>query len=264
MTSNRIFTISEGISKVIKAFDDNEPENLIPEMGIEAVNILKKWWHGYELTTVKFTGDIWAHRGKDTILNEAEKLSLGTGKSVLDLGCGIGGPARILSKNYRCKVTGIDINKEAVIVGNALTRLENLEEYVSLFFGDRKNTSFSDESFDIVWEHAGFGTEDETLNTWKESFRVLKYGGKLITRGKTDLLEKVSDIGFKSFCFYPYLKDEKAKLMMYFISELKKNEDEIINRTSKENFELWYNQKVKSYEKFDSIPFKPGLFIAVK
>ena len=39
----------------------------------------------------------------------AEYSSLGTGKRVLDTGCGLGGPGRYLADRFGCSVTGIDV-----------------------------------------------------------------------------------------------------------------------------------------------------------
>lgn len=52
----------------------------------------------------------------------AANLSLESNIHVLDVGSGIGGPARYFAENYGCRVTGIDITEEFVSVAGALTR----------------------------------------------------------------------------------------------------------------------------------------------
>jgi cyclopropane fatty-acyl-phospholipid synthase-like methyltransferase len=41
---------------------------------------------------------------------------------VLDVGCGLGGAARLVASRYRSRVTGIDLTDEHVETGNALCR----------------------------------------------------------------------------------------------------------------------------------------------
>jgi len=40
----------------------------------------------------------------------AESLKLTSASSVLELGCGLGGPARFIAERYGCSITGIDVH----------------------------------------------------------------------------------------------------------------------------------------------------------
>src|SRR3954447_17166753 len=55
----------------------------------------------------------------------AERLGLAPGKRVLDIGCGIGGPARFFASRHGCRVLGIDLTPEFVAGGTALTRADS-------------------------------------------------------------------------------------------------------------------------------------------
>jgi cyclopropane fatty-acyl-phospholipid synthase-like methyltransferase len=63
-------------------------------------------------------------------------LGLSPSTKILDVGCGIGGPARYLAWKSGCSVTGVDIQEQLVITGNKVTQLVGLEGKVELVAGD--------------------------------------------------------------------------------------------------------------------------------
>ena len=70
------FTISQGIGKVIEAFDKGKVDSLIPKIGKATVDILKKWWHMGRMTCVRITGDIWSPCGEESILVRVGKANI--------------------------------------------------------------------------------------------------------------------------------------------------------------------------------------------
>ena len=48
-------------------------------------------------------------RGRSPTLDLAHRLSIEPGSSVLDIGSGLGGPARTIAANFHCHVTGVDL-----------------------------------------------------------------------------------------------------------------------------------------------------------
>jgi 2-polyprenyl-3-methyl-5-hydroxy-6-metoxy-1,4-benzoquinol methylase len=50
-------------------------------------------------------------RGLAATKELAEGLSLEPGSTVIDVGCGLGGPARYLAATHGCRVTGIDLSR---------------------------------------------------------------------------------------------------------------------------------------------------------
>ena len=50
---------------------------------------------------------------------------------ILDVGCGIGGPARYLASMYGCQVTGIDLTNRYIEAANMLTKLCHLDSLVN-------------------------------------------------------------------------------------------------------------------------------------
>jgi cyclopropane fatty-acyl-phospholipid synthase-like methyltransferase len=62
-------------------------------------------------TTDLATVDEFHIRGRKATLELAEKMNLAADSNVLDIGSGLGGPARTLAETYGCRVTGIDLTQ---------------------------------------------------------------------------------------------------------------------------------------------------------
>jgi SAM-dependent methyltransferase len=67
---------------------------------------------------------------------------------MLDLGCGLGGPARYLAATFGCKVTGIDLSPAFIDSATYLTARCGLSDRVIFQVGDALNLPFDDASFD--------------------------------------------------------------------------------------------------------------------
>ena len=105
-----------------------------------------------------------------------DQLTFSSQTKVLDVGCGLGGPARFVAKRYGSQVTGIDLTAEYVETGNTLCKWVGLDERVALRQGSALAMPFTDRSFDGAYMlHVGMNIEDkETLAD--EVARVLRPG----------------------------------------------------------------------------------------
>lgn len=115
-------------------------------------------------------------RGFPATKDLADALPIKHEDRIVDIGCGIGGPARYLAQRFQCHVDGIDITEPFVDAANKLTGLVGLEDYVTIQHGDGQNLPYADRSFD------GGYTQHVTMNIpdrgkfFREAFRVLKPG----------------------------------------------------------------------------------------
>ncbi len=118
-------------------------------------------------------------RGAEVSLELARLLPM-QGAKVLDVGCGIGGPARMLADEMNCEVTGIDLNPEFVRTAGKLSELIGLQDKVNFITGDALQLPFEDQSFEVVWtQHVQMNIEDKT-RFYSEINRVLNNGGTFI------------------------------------------------------------------------------------
>src|SRR5512140_2157700 len=100
-------------------------------------------------------------------------------QEVLDIGCGLGGPARTLAAEFGCRVTGIDLTPEFIRSARLLTDACGLSDRVTFVEGNALAMPFDDGSFDVAWtQHAAMNIEDRAT-LYSEIGRVLKPGGIL-------------------------------------------------------------------------------------
>lgn len=98
--------------------------------------------------------------------------------TVLDIGCGIGGPARYFANAFGCRVTGIDLTEEYVNVAAMLTERCGLGDRVEFKCANALDLPFDDASFDVVFcLNVTMNIEDRT-GFYAEVQRVLKPGGQ--------------------------------------------------------------------------------------
>jgi sterol 24-C-methyltransferase len=107
----------------------------------------------------------------------AKRLDLKPGMKVLDVGCGIGGPARTIARATGAHIIGITINKWHVDRGTALTRQAGLLDKVTLVQGDFLKLPFDDASFDAVYAFDALCYAANVRDVYREIWRVLKPGG---------------------------------------------------------------------------------------
>lgn len=115
--------------------------------------------------------------GRAATRDVLDQLGLQPGWQVLDIGCGVGGPARFAAREYGVRVAGIDLTAEYVEVGQELCRWIGLAERVSLRQGSATSLPFTQGTFDAAYMlHVGMNiAQKEAL--CREAARVLKPGG---------------------------------------------------------------------------------------
>ena len=119
-------------------------------------------------------------RGMEATEEISGLLSVAATDHLLDVGSGIGGPARYMSHRFGCKVTGIDLTSEFCDVASHLTRLMELEAKVDFRQGDALKMPFADASFDGAYSmNVSMNIADKT-GFYQEIRRVLKPGGWLM------------------------------------------------------------------------------------
>lgn len=109
----------------------------------------------------------------------AAQAELAPGLRVLDVGCGIGGPARYLAATHGCHVTGIDLSAKHCEAATELSRWVGLQDLTTFRQGSALALPFPDASFDRVWTQNVQMNIPDKAHFYGEIARVLKPGGKL-------------------------------------------------------------------------------------
>jgi SAM-dependent methyltransferase len=116
-------------------------------------------------------------RGFPATLELGDRLPVEPGDHILDIGCGLGGPARYFARRFDCRVSGIDITEPFVDAGKKLTALLGLSDKVSIDHGDGHRLPYGDGIFDGAYsQHVTMNVADRR-GFFAEAWRVLKPGG---------------------------------------------------------------------------------------
>ena len=117
--------------------------------------------------------------GRESTQELAAQMELRPGLRLLDVGSGIGGPARYFAAEQGCKVTGIDLTEEFVLVARSLTRRTKLDDAVEFLHGSALALPFEVPTFDRAYTiHVCMNIADKPT-LFREVRRVLKPDGLL-------------------------------------------------------------------------------------
>lgn len=117
-------------------------------------------------------------RGFAATAELAELAEITAGMSILDVGSGLGGPARFLAATRGCRVTGVDISEPFVEAARYLTERTGQGGQVSFQIGSALELPFDSGRFDVVLlQHVAMNISDRA-RLYGEIRRVLKPGGR--------------------------------------------------------------------------------------
>lgn len=151
-------------SKILKALQDSGKD----------INSLKR----EDLSSF----DEFHNGGLAATMELASLAGLREGMRVLDVGCGVGGPARTLAAEFGCIVIGIDLTEEYCRAAEMLTARLGMTDKVTFRCGNALDLPFEDESFDVVWmQNASMNIADKAT-LYSEIRRVLRTGGCFATQ----------------------------------------------------------------------------------
>ncbi|HWI84360.1 class I SAM-dependent methyltransferase [Ramlibacter sp.] len=119
-------------------------------------------------------------RGLEATLETARLMPARAGQRILDIGSGLGGPARYVANRFRCHVTGIDLTPEYCELAQHLTRLQKLEDRTSFQQGDALAMPFEAQAFDGAYSMNVSMNIEHKAALYREMHRVLKPGGWLV------------------------------------------------------------------------------------
>jgi sarcosine/dimethylglycine N-methyltransferase len=109
----------------------------------------------------------------------AELAGIDRGAQVVDVGAGLGGPARFLAARYGARVTAVEPTERFRIAGAELNRRAGLAESITTVDGSATRLPVADASTDVVWMQAVAISVPDKRAMARELRRVLRQDGRL-------------------------------------------------------------------------------------
>jgi len=118
-------------------------------------------------------------RGLAATAEIADLAGIGAETSVLDVGAGIGGPARLLAASLGCRVTGIDLSEPFVDAARYLTGRTGQADKVEFHVADALAPGLHGQCFDVVvLQHVAMNIADRE-RLYRGLRQIVRPGGRL-------------------------------------------------------------------------------------
>ncbi|MBI5864032.1 MAG: methyltransferase domain-containing protein [Planctomycetes bacterium] len=118
--------------------------------------------------------------GIQATLALAQRGGIRAGMRVLEVGGGVGGPARVLADSLQATVEVLDLTEEFCRAGAMLTRRAGLEDRVTFCCASALALPYKDAAFDAAWtQHSAMNIADKP-RLYAEVLRIVRPGGRLL------------------------------------------------------------------------------------
>ena len=108
-------------------------------------------------------------------------LELSTGKKLLDVACGSGGPALRIAAKTGCSLVGVDLHEQAIATAKSLATQRNLADRAEFHVANaREALPFSDSHFDAITCVDAINHIPNRPSVIAKWARLLKPGGRLL------------------------------------------------------------------------------------
>ncbi|CAG8268853.1 unnamed protein product [Penicillium olsonii] len=107
----------------------------------------------------------------------AKEIGIQKDMKVLDVGCGVGGPAREIAKFTGAHITGLNNNDYQIDRAIHYAESQGLADNLAFVKSDFMQMKFPDNTFDVVYAIEATVHAPELVDVYREIYRVLKPGG---------------------------------------------------------------------------------------
>ena len=148
-------------------------------------NHYENWWKLKDVHALHY--GMWDENTKtftEALLNTNKTLmnvaQISSSDKVLDAGCGVGGTSFFLNKTKGVDITGISLSEKQIKTAKETALRLGKSDKLAFHLMNYCNTSFEDNSFDVVWACESMCHAENKKSFLAECFRILKSGGRLI------------------------------------------------------------------------------------
>ncbi|MFE0824724.1 SAM-dependent methyltransferase [Streptomyces sp. NPDC058847] len=133
-----------------------------------------------------------------------EKVRLGAGGHLLDVGCGIGGPGVHLAQTAGAEVTGVTVSQEQVKLANQRAAEAGVADRVRFELADAMKLPYAADSFDAAWALESIIHMPDRGQVLREMARVVRPGGRVVL---TDFFERAPIPEYKRAAVETYYRE---------------------------------------------------------
>ena len=137
--------------------------------------------------------DQYHYFGTDAVDHAAGSVGIGARSRVLEVGSGIGGPARYLAARTGCHVTALELQADLNETAMTLTQRCSLDDRVHHVCGNVLDGSQNGLEFDALVSFLCFLHIPDRQSLFARCFDALKPGGRLFVEDFTKLAEPTND-----------------------------------------------------------------------
>ena len=112
-------------------------------------------------------------------------LALAPGAAVLDVGCGYGGTAVYLARDFDAHVTGITISRKQADFAKKLARRNGVRDRVQFVVADADRLVFRESHYDIIWTMEASEHFQNRREYFRKAANALRPQGKLLVAAWT-------------------------------------------------------------------------------
>ncbi|XP_077989852.1 phosphoethanolamine N-methyltransferase-like [Glandiceps talaboti] len=123
--------------------------------------------------------DQYTYNELEAIDDALNVLSIQSNHRILDVGSGLGGPARYIANTTKCHVTALDIQPELNDIAQDLTRRCNLNEYVTHICDDFLTADLDANKYDFLVSWLAMLHIPKKQTIYDACFKYIKPGGTL-------------------------------------------------------------------------------------
>lgn len=117
--------------------------------------------------------------GYELAVELISRLELNSGARVLDVGCGLGGSAFVMAREFELQVDGIDLSKNMLAIADQKLATNGLSNKVNLFWGDCLDLS-GGATYDAIYSRDVFLHIHDKGRLFNVLYNLLHPGGQLL------------------------------------------------------------------------------------
>jgi tocopherol O-methyltransferase len=99
-------------------------------------------------------------------------------KTMVDVGCGVGGSSRYIALKYGCSGRGVSLSPYQILRAKAFTEAQNLSGALQYSVNDAMAMPFADNAFDLTWSMESGEHMPDKNKFVDELVRVTTPGGR--------------------------------------------------------------------------------------